>query len=402
VTEARTTDLGAGIDAEAVVEFTRELVRVRSVADGAGRAEEAAARVVADRMRGFGWDVAVSEVAPGRPNLIATVTCGLPGPTLAFEGHLDVVTEGDATGWSHPPYAADVVDGRLYGRGAADMKSGVAAMIYAVHALEAAGPFRGTVKVCVLADEEGMMLGAKQAAASGALHGVDGVIVCEPEGDEVCTCAKGAVRLRLDLTGSMAHGAMPDRGANPIPALAACLSELSGVQEAARRASGAHPVLGETWITPTVVRAGDEDQVNVIPAAARLYVDVRTVPGTDHAGLVETARQRCASAAAAFGVRVALTVMDDRPPVQTPVEHPVVAAIMAAHEQVTGSPAQLGGVPGTTDGTILSRDAELPTVVYGPGGKWIAHQMDEFVEVADILRYTQTYAAAARLFLGSG
>ena len=85
----------------------------------------------------------------------------------------------------------------------------------------------------------------------------------------------------------------------------------------------------------------------------------------------------------------------------TPVDAPVVQALLAGHRAVTGEPAVIGGVPGTTDGTILTRDAGLPTVVYGPGGKWIAHQADEFVEVADILTCTRAYIAAARHFLAA-
>ena len=93
------------------------------------------------------------------------------------------------------------MDGRLYGRGSADMKGGVAAMIHAVRAVELAGPFPGTIVLAVLCDEEGMMSGAKAFVAAGHGDGVDGVIVCEPEGGEVCTTQKGAIRLRVDEIG---------------------------------------------------------------------------------------------------------------------------------------------------------------------------------------------------------
>ena len=168
-------------------------------------------------MRGYGWPVTVTEVAPGRPNVVAVIEGNGPGRTLMFEGHTDVVTEGDSTSWTFDPFAGDVVDGFLRGRGSADMKSGVAAMIHAARAVERCG-FAGRIIVGVLADEEGMMLGAKQFAASElAASGIDGVIVCEPEAGEVCACAKGALRLRVDLDGVMAHGAMPQHRAQPDP-----------------------------------------------------------------------------------------------------------------------------------------------------------------------------------------
>ncbi len=166
------------IDVPAMIAFLRDLVRVRSVYDpdaAPATGEAAVAALVAARMREFGWEPRVSEAAPGRPNVIAAIDGGGgPGPVLAFEGHTDVVTEGDASQWTVPPFSAEVRDGRVYGRGAADMKAGLAAMMYAVAAVRAAGPFPGTIMVCALADEEGMMLGAKHACATGALDGVDG------------------------------------------------------------------------------------------------------------------------------------------------------------------------------------------------------------------------------------
>src|SRR5690606_18036982 len=206
------------VDEQAVVEFTRGLVRIRSVhAPQHGRGEAEVAAPVADRMRSFGWSPEVIEVAPGRPNVVAVVEGGGgEGPTLAFEGHTDVVTEGDAADWTVDPYGGEIRDGRLYGRGSADMKSGVAAMIYAVRALEQAGPFPGRVTLCVLADEEGLMLGAKHFAASPAAAAVDAAIIGEPEEGEICIAAKGAIRLQIELTGAMAHGAMPQHGRNPV------------------------------------------------------------------------------------------------------------------------------------------------------------------------------------------
>lgn len=389
------------VDEQGVVELTRDLVRIRSVHEPElGNGEAAAAGLVAEVMRGFGWEPEVTEVAPGRPNVVAVVDGGGgPGPTLAFEGHTDVVTEGDLASWTVDPYGAEVRDGRLYGRGSADMKSGVAAMLHGVRALESAGPFPGRVMLCVLVDEEGLMVGAKHFASSPAAEQVHAAIVCEPEEGEICVAAKGAVRLRVDLAGKMAHGAMPQHGRNPVASLGALVGALGGYQRQLHDEFGAHEHLGLPYVTPTVVRAGSPEQVNVIPARASLFVDVRTVPGLDHAGLVGDVTKLAATSAAADGVTAEVTVVDDRPSVEIAADHPVVAALAAAHEAVVGEPPRYGGVPGATDGTILTRDGGIPTVVYGPGGKWIAHQADEFVEVADIVRCAHIYAEAADRFL---
>lgn len=391
------------VDADAVVALTRDLVRLRTVnAAGAARVEAPAAELVAGVFAGFGWAYEVVEVAPGRPSVIATVTGGGPGPTLMFEGHTDVVTEGDPAAWSVDPYGAEIRDGRLWGRGAADMKSGVAAMIHGVRALELAGPFPGRVVVGVLCDEEGMMLGAKAFAASPLAAEVDAVVVCEPEGYEVCTSARGGIRIRLELTGVMAHGAMPQEAKSPIRAGARVVEALAGVQEWAEDTYGAHPHAGAVTVTPTVLHGGDPDQLNVIPAHALVGVDVRTIPGTDHAALIARVSAAAEEAAAAFGVTVATTVVDDRPAIEVPEDHPVVTAVVEGHRLIHGATPPIGAVPGTTDGTILTRDAGLPTVVYGPGGKWIAHQKDEYVEVHEIAEYTHVYAAAAHHFLTEG
>jgi succinyl-diaminopimelate desuccinylase len=263
------------------------------------------------------------------------------------------------------------------------------------------GGFDGRIILAALADEEGMMLGAKYFAGdvrAGLWGDIDGVIVCEPEGGEVCPSAKGAIRLQVELIGVMAHGAMPQMGRNPVPAVGSLLLGLDQIQQAIRAQTGIHPLLGEFSLTPTVLRSGSHDQINVIPATATLALDIRTVPGVDHRVLIELITRLADTLAAESGLHARVTAIDDRPPVDTPVDSPVVEAMFAGHQVATGRQAVLGGVPGTTDGTILTRDAGLPTVVYGPGGKWIAHQADEYVEVADIVISTRAYIAAARIF----
>jgi succinyl-diaminopimelate desuccinylase len=389
------------VDSDGVVAFTRALVRIPSVNDAPnGRSEQAAADLVAAKMREFGWEPMISLAAPGRPNVVAVVDGGGgDGPTLMFEGHTDVVTEGSLDTWTVDPYGAEVRDGRLYGRGAADMKSGVAAMLYAVRALQLAGAFPGRIKVCALADEEGLMLGVHHFVDSGLAADVDAAIVCEPEGGEICPVSKGGIRLRVDFHGRMAHGAMPQHARNPIGTLGAFLRALADLQNELHATHGEHEHLGWPYITPTVATAGDLDQINVVPAKATVAVDVRTVPGVDHADLVKRVTETASALGAADEVHVDVAVLVDRPPVDTPIGDPVVVALAAAHTAVTGDEPRYGGVPGTTDGTILTVHGGVPSVVYGPGGKWIAHQADEYVEVDDIVRYTRVYAEAARRFL---
>ncbi|HET9667448.1 MAG TPA: M20 family metallopeptidase [Desertimonas sp.] len=388
------------IDGDALVEFTRELVRIPSVYDPARRLnEQPAAEAVEAQMRAFGWSPRVDLVAAGRPNVIATIDGDRPGRTLLFEGHTDVVTEGDEHAWTVDPFGAELRDGRIYGRGSADMKSGVAAMLFAADAVVRAGSFPGRIVVAALVDEEGMMSGVRDFVARGHAEGIDGAICCEPEGGEICTTAKGAMRLRIDLTGKMAHGAMPFEGRNPNRAAAMVIAALTDLERRLQDVHGEHEQLGQPWITPTVLRAGEPAQMNVMPGTSALWVDVRTVPAVDHERLLTDIEQLASDITRDIGVTTAVTVLDDRPPVELASNHTLVRAVWDAHTAVGATPARLGGVPGTTDGTMLTALAGVPTVVYGPGGKWIAHQADEYVDVADIVEHANVYVATAERFL---
>lgn len=388
------------LDRQALIAFTQRLVRVPSVNQPEiGRSEAAAVALVVEQAAKFGWSVDVEEVAPGRPNAIIRVNGGLPGPTLLFEGHTDVVTEGDHADWTVDPFGGEIIEGKLYGRGSADMKGGVAAMMFATRALQLAGPFPGTILLAILCDEEEMMIGVHDFVAKGHATGVSGAIVCEPEAGEVCNVHKGAIRLRVDVAGTMSHGAMPHQGRNPIAAMSRFIECVRQIEERLQAEHGDHPQLGLVYLTPTHIVAGSLPQLNVIPAPGLCTFDIRTIPGVDHASLLEELESVASSLGEELDVQFTLEALVDRAPTDTPVTDPVVVAVADAHRAVTGEEPVYGGVPGTTDGTILWRDANLPVVVYGPGGKWIAHQKDEFVTIDELVSAAEVYVEAASRFL---
>jgi succinyl-diaminopimelate desuccinylase len=282
------------------------------------------------------------------------------------------------------------------------MKGGLAAALMATDALTRQGPFPGRVVVAALVDEEGMMAGAKDLVTRGRADGVDGLICCEPEGGEICHVAKGALRLKLELTGKMAHGAMPFQGRNPNRGVGAAIGVLAELEAALQARHGEHPHLGTVWITPTVVRAGEPVQMNVMPASASVWVDVRTIPSVEHDGLVAELTELVTRCAGEVGIAAAVEVIDDRPAVATAEDDALVRALWDAHAAVGPDAPRLGGVPGATDGTVITSRAGVPSVVYGPGGKWIAHQADEFVELADLVAHAEVYVEAARRFLHRG
>ena len=392
------------VNGERAVKLTRELVQRRSVFEpSTGSNETEAANFVAETLRESGFTVTVEEAAPGRPNVIAD-WCGTgfsegKHKTLLLEGHTDVVTEGDAARWTYPPFTAELVDGRIYGRGACDMKAGVAAAIVAAEAVKRTCPdLPGRLRLGIVADEEGMMVGIKHFVRQGWADAVDGAIICEPEELELCLCQKGALRIELLSTGKMAHGAMPYAGINPIPPLLDFLARVRELEASEQAHLGTHEHLGLPWLTPTILRAPTqgEAQLNVMPETAYAALDIRTVPGQDQQELWSTLQ---ALAEKPQGkAELSLTLLEDRPWTQTAPDDPLVRALEQSYPQVLGSEPRYGGVPGATDGTFLSAWAGVPIVTVGPGAREVPHQRDEYVEAEAIVKAARLYAAAAIYF----
>ena len=400
----------AAVDEQQLVERVRELVRIRSVYEPQqGSSEAAAAEHVATVLRRLGLKVTIEEAAPGRPNVVAD-WCGRRfqtgrAATLMFEGHTDVVTEGDPGSWRWPPFEARLDNGRIYGRGACDMKAGIAAAIAATQAvMETAPELPGRIRLGIVADEEGMMTGIKHFIEQGWADEVDGAIICEPEENELCLHQKGAMRVLASFHGVMSHGAMPYAGVNPIPFLGDFLLGVRRMEAKEQDRLGEHEHLGLPWLTPTIVRTpiSGEAQFNVVPESALLALDIRTVPGQDHGSLWRELKQ-LASEVAAGDARLTLDLelVEERPWTETPPSDPLVASLERAYGLVFDSRPRYGGVPGATDGTFLHAWANVPIVTVGPGDRTVPHQRDEFVEVAEVVRSARLYAAAAVLYLGN-
>ncbi|MCM3088310.1 M20 family metallopeptidase [Bhargavaea ginsengi] len=392
-------------DREAVIRLTQELVRIESVYRGEGIPggnEEKVANYVADVLRGYAIETYVEEVVPGRPNVIGIVDSGKPGPTLLFEGHTDVVTEGNREAWTYDPFGAEIIDGRMYGRGTNDTKGNLACMITAVHSLLQDGEeFRGKIILCIPCDEEGMMIGIKDFIEKGWADGVDGAIICEPEENNVCIAQRGAMRIQVDMYGKMAHGAISWSGINPNWRMARLIVELEKLEKEEQERLGEDPYLKWPSITPTILQApvkGDA-QINVIPDHCRTTLDIRTVPAQDHEelrGKIDAIIGKLKAEDPDFNCE--LTILDDRPATETSKDEPVVRAIYDAVQHVTGKEPVYNGVPGATDGTFLHVHG-VPIVTIGAGDRDIPHQIDEYVDIEELAETTAIYREAALRFL---
>lgn len=391
-------------DREAVINLTKELVQIPSVYrenDPDGN-ETKVALYVAQYLKAIGIEAHMEEVVPGRPNVIGIIDSKKPGKTLLFEGHTDVVTEGDKDAWTYGPFSAHIEDGRMYGRGTNDTKGNLACMITAVHSLlQDKEEFTGKIILCIPVDEEGLMLGIKHFIKQGWADGVDGAIICEPEENNVCIAQRGAMRIKVDVYGKMAHGAISWSGINPNWRMARLIVELEKLEKEEQSRLGEDPYLKRPSISPTILQApvkGDA-QINVIPDHCMMTLDIRTIPSQDHDELLEKIYliiNRLKEDDPDF--KVELTILDNRPSTYTLKDDPVVKAIYDSVEYVTGEQPIYNGVPGATDGTFLHTHG-VPIVTIGAGDREIPHQINEYVDIEELAVTTAIFRDAALRFL---
>ncbi len=393
------------VKSDELIKFTQELVRINSVFDPAieGANEEKAAKYIAEFLIKEGFEVHVEEVVPGRPNVIAFLRGSQPGKTILFEGHTDVVTAGGRDQWSYDPFGGEIVGDRIYGRGSCDTKGNVAAAIYAAKAVKDSGEsFKGNILLCIPCDEEGMMIGIKDFIRKGWADNVDAAVICEPEENHICIFQKGAMRAEISVFGKQSHGAMPLTGINPNWRLAKIICELEKLEQKEKERLGCHEYLKWPSITPTIIfsPAKGEAQINVVPGEAYMSLDIRTVPGQEHAELKQKILDIFDGLAKDDpDFRATLEIIEERPWTSTPKDALITRVIYRAVEEVTGKEPIWQGVPGATDGTFLHSMKGIPVIVIGAGNTFIPHHVDEYVEIPELIETAKIYALTSMYFL---
>jgi acetylornithine deacetylase len=375
------------IEPEELTELLRLLVSTPSVTGE----ERAVAEAAAGWLRVRGVDAQLVEAEPGRPNVIASLGSGPRG--LVLNGHYDVVPVGD--GWTRDPWGAEIADGRLYGRGSADMKAGVAcAMAAFVACARAVSEPRARLLLTLVIDEEDAGRGTRAAIAQGL--DCDWAVVCEPTELRAVRAARGNCYLDVTVTGVSAHAGNPDLGVNAIHAGAEVVRR---VVELDRELQGrTHPLL-----TPPRTGVGTIDGGLLVSAVApdcRIRIDRRTLPGEDGASALADLERVLAAPPvepAAAQVDVAMTM--EMPPFETPAGHPLLVALSEAAAAAGAPDGEPIGVTYATDAGFLDRDGPVPVVVFGPGSVTEAHRPDESVPLADLPIAARTYAHLAHRVL---
>jgi len=356
------------------VALTQALLRIDTVNPPGN--EDRCVELLADLLSAAGFACRTHEFAPRRTSLVARIG-GHAGPAggrapLGFTGHVDVVPLGNAK-WQHDPFGAEIVGGRLYGRGASDMKSGIAAFVCA--AIDHAERLRQGpgLNLIITAGEETGCEGAFAMAASPdgrALLGSAGaLVVAEPTANLPLLGHKGAFWLAAEARGVTAHGAMPERGDNAIYKIAKAAVAL----EQFSFETGPHPLMGMPTLNVGTVRGGLN--INSVPDAAEMGIDIRSVAGQDHGALLQCLCR-------VLGPQIGLRALLDVGSVYTAPDDPWMQRVFAICSARSGQAIAPRTVSYFTDAAALRGPlGGPPVVILGPGEPEMAHQTDEYCQV---------------------
>lgn len=371
------------------VDLTRTLVRINTLPPGG--LESRCIEPLADLLSAAGYQCRVVDMAPGRGTLVARIGGRPDRAPIAFTGHVDVVPLGSA-GWTQDPWGADVVDGRLYGRGSSDMKSGVAAFTVAALACADMARDGAGITLIITAGEEtgcdGAFHLARQPEARQWVGQAGALVVAEPTANAPLRGHKGAFWLKALAQGKTAHGSMPHLGDNAIYKLARAALAL----EKHDFETPPHPEMGSPSLTVSTIKGGIN--INSVPDAAEMTVDIRTVAGMPHAQVL-----RCLCATA--GGEVRLEPLLDLEAVYTGPQDPWMQRVQALtgetsarHPALPIEPARAAVASYFTDAAALRPLLGMPpTVILGPGEPSQAHQTDEYCVVDRIPQAQQLFEA---------
>ena len=368
------------------ITLLKELVAIDSVnpalvPGAAGEGQVAAA--IADHMRRLGLDVEMQEAAPGRPNVIGVLEGTRPGRSLMFCGHTDTVgVEGMAA-----PFDPVEREGRVYGRGAQDMKGGVAAMIDAARVARDRGFSKGRLIIAAVIDEEYASVGADALAAAWK---ADAAVVTEPTDLQIGVGHKGFAWIEIETRGRAAHGSRPKDGRDAIFRMGRVLHRLEALDRVLQ-ARVPHPIMGTASLHASIIEGGHE--LSSYPAHSRLQLERRTVAGESAESSIDEIRQILAALRAEdeeFEADARLVF--GRPPYEITAGHALPDALERAAASAGISPPRIG-MSFWTDAAVLG-EAGIPSVLFGPGGAGL-HSTEEYVRVGDVIACRDALASLA-------
>lgn len=373
-----------------MVTILQQLIRIQSVNGN----EAEVARYIAGLFAPYGNRAVVETVtyAPGRDNLVVTIG-NQDGPQLGFSGHMDVVAPGDLADWDGNPFGGEIKDGRLYGRGASDMKSGLAALVITMlEMLEQGEPTTGSIRLLATVGEETGEYGAAQLTDAGYADYLAGLVIAEPSGmTKLSYMSRGVIDYYVDSVGRSAHSANPQKGINAIDHLLAFYNEVNALMKTFDKMD---PVLGGLIHSVDMISGGE--QINSVPDHARLAANIRTTPAYPN----KVIYQALEGLIQRPGFQLSITYSYPEEAIPGRVDGPMVKLAQKVGHRVMGRPIMPVGSAGANDGAEFRR-AKRPfeTIVIGPGSN-TSHEANEFISVKQFLLSVQFYEQFALRFLG--
>lgn len=346
--------------------------------------EKSTAHYIYQFLKKEGIKVELQEVVPNRPNVIAFLKGNKPGKTLLFNGHIDVVPAGD--GWSVDPFSAVIKDNRIIGRGAADMKSGVAAMIYAVTILHRRKiSFSGEIKLVFNVDEERINLGILAYGKKGIFANY--AVIGEPSSLNVCIAHKGVSRYHISTFGTAGHAA---KTKNPDNAINKMMQILLGLAKESQRVSHIyHQLLGNASMIVTTINGGTAP--NIVPQLCEIEIDRRILPGEEKQHVLEKIKEAIDSELNKQSIPYEIDNYLYIPASDIDEQHELVQKALNTVSNVTKKNKQVAIFDATCEAPFFSVNNNIPTIILGPGSLSQAHVKDEFVEIDEVLSATKIY-----------
>jgi len=332
--------------------------------------------------------------ADGRDNLVVTI--GHEGPQLGLSGHMDVVAAGDESAWTHAPFAGEVVGDQLFGRGASDMKSGLAAIVITMlEFLEQGTQLPGSIRLLATVGEETGEYGAAQLTDEGYADHLAGLVIAEPSGlDNVVYTARGVIDYKVVSTGKGVHSAQPENGINAIDNL---MKFYNAVGPLMAKHTQTDSVLGGLLHNVDLISGGE--QINSIPAHAELMANMRTIPAYPNQVIYDELAGLIAQLNAEDGAQLDLSYSFPEEAIPGDPQAPLVQLAKQISDQVCGHDTQVVGSGGANDGAeFLRAKADFTSIEIGPGSN-TSHQIDEYVSVKEYLQAIDFYEALVPAFL---
>jgi succinyl-diaminopimelate desuccinylase len=381
------------VDGVSVRNLLRDMIREASVNPPGG--ERGCAEVVANKLRGLGLKVELVEKEPGRTNVVARLKGTKGSPVLLYNGHIDVVPVGN--GWTRDPFGGEIVDDVLFGRGTADMKSGVASMVAAAEAIVKSGAeLKGDLVITAVADEEtGSAKGTRHLIERGLK--ADMAVVSEPTDLRVEIAHKGILWAEITTKGRGSHASRPHLGLNAIDKMNAIINAIHEI-----KLEGSNSLFDVPQPVLSVTTISGGTKINVIPDECRIELDRRMLPSETPELALRQIEDAVAKAIAKDPtIEASIKVQELWPPMEVAPDSIIVQSLARVIEARTGKNPRLFGKAAGTDASWLVRDAKIPTVLYGPGDPRFSHTADEHVDLAKVEEAARVFAHLAGDILGT-